>query len=44
LPVAGFDTVVLDTGLVLEATETVQGLSDTASKVTVTITGWDRTI
>jgi hypothetical protein len=44
LPVAGYDTVVLDTGLVLEAAETVQGLSDTASKVTVTITGWDRTI
>jgi hypothetical protein len=44
LPVAGYDTVVLDTGLVLEATETVQGLSDTASKVTVTITGWDREI
>ena len=42
LPVAGYDTVVLDTGLVLEAAETVQGLADTASKVTVTITGWDR--
>jgi hypothetical protein len=28
----------------LEAAETVQGLSDTASKVTVTITGWDREI
>ena len=44
LPVAGYDTVVLDTGLVLEDGETVQGLSDTASKVTVTITGWDREI
>jgi hypothetical protein len=42
LPIAGYDTIVLDTGLVLEAAETVQGLSDTASKVTVTITGWDR--
>ena len=44
LPIAGFDTVVLDTGLVLEAAETLQGCSDTASKVTVTVTGWDRTI
>ncbi len=44
LPIAGYDTIVMDTGLVLEATETLQGCSDTASKVTVTITGWDRTI
>lgn len=42
LPVAAYDTVVLDTALVLEAAQTVQGSSDTASKVTVTITGWDR--
>lgn len=42
LPIAAFDTVVLDTALVLEAAQTVQGSSDTASKVTVTITGWDR--
>ena len=44
LPIAGYDTAVLDTGLVLEATETLQGCSDTASKVTVTVTGWDREI
>jgi hypothetical protein len=44
LPIAGNDTIVVDTGLVLEATETLQGCSDTASKVTVTVTGWDRTI
>jgi hypothetical protein len=44
LPVAAFDTVVLDTALVFEAAETVQGLADTGSVVTVTITGWDRTI
>ena len=43
-PVGFFDTVMLDTGLVFEANETVQGLSDTAAKVTVTITGWDREI
>lgn len=42
LPIAGYDTVVLDTALVLEAAETIQGLSDLASTLTVTITGWDR--
>lgn len=42
LPIAGFDTIAIDTGLVFEATETLQGQSDTAAKVTVTITGWDR--
>ena len=44
LPVASSDTVVLDTALVLEAGETLQGLSDTGSVVTVTVTGWDRTL
>lgn len=44
LPVAKDDTVVLDTALVLEAGETIQGLSDTGSVVTVTVTGWDREI
>jgi hypothetical protein len=42
LPVASSDTVVLDTALVLEDGETIQGLSDTADKVTVTVTGWER--
>ena len=42
LPVASSDTVVLDTALVLEAGETIQGLSDTGSVVTVTVTGWER--
>ena len=42
LPIAAYDTVVLDTALVLEAGQTLQGSSDTASKVTVTVTGWDR--
>jgi hypothetical protein len=42
LPVAANDTVVLDTALVLEAAETIQGQSDTAGQVTATITGWDR--
>lgn len=44
LPIAAYDTIAFDTALVFEATETLQGLSDTASKVTVTATGWDRTI
>lgn len=42
LPIPAYDTIVIDTALVLEATETIQGLSDTASVVTATITGWDR--
>ena len=42
LPVASSDTVVLDTALVLEDGETIQGLSDTGSVVTVTVTGWER--
>jgi hypothetical protein len=44
LPIAGYDTIAFDTGLVFEDGETLQGLSDTGSKVTVTATGWDRTI
>lgn len=44
LPVAAYDTVVLDTSLVLDASETFQGVSDTGSKVTVTVTGWDKTL
>ena len=44
LPIAAYDTIVLDTALVLEATQTLQGSADTASKVTVTTTGWDREI
>jgi len=37
LPIAAYDTVVLDTALVLEAAQTIQGASDTADKVTVTL-------
>ena len=44
LPIAAYDTVVLDTALVFEATQTLQGASDLGSKVTVTATGWDRTL
>lgn len=42
LPIAAYDTVVLDTALVFEAADTLQGLSDTASVVTVSVTGWER--
>jgi hypothetical protein len=42
LPIGANDTVVLDTALVLYATETIQGLSDTASKVNVTVVGWSK--
>lgn len=44
LPIAASDTIVLDTALVLEAGDTLQGLSDTANKVTVSVTGWERQV
>jgi hypothetical protein len=44
LPIAGFDTIVLDTGLVFESGNTLQGLCDTGSKVTVSVTGWERQV
>lgn len=44
LPIAASDTIVLDTALVLEAGDTLQGLSDTADKVTVSVTGWERQV
>jgi hypothetical protein len=42
LPIAANDTITITTALVLEAAQTLQGSSDTASKVTVTATGWER--
>ena len=42
LPVAGYDTVIWDTALVLEVGETLQGLTDLATSVNVTCTGWER--
>ena len=42
LPVAGSDTIVLDTGIILNAGETIQGLSDTASKVNIVLLGWHK--
>lgn len=43
LPIGANDTMVWDTALVLTTGETFQGLSDTASKVNVTVIGWDKT-
>ena len=42
LPIGANDVMVWDTALVLAAGETLQGLSDTASKVTVTVVGWTK--
>ena len=44
LPIAFFDTIVHDTGIVLNAGETLQGLSDTAAKVNVTVVGWAKEV
>ena len=43
LPIGANDVIILDTALVLLTTETLQGLSDVASKVTVTVVGWEKT-
>ena len=42
LPIAASDTIVYDTGIVINAGETIQGLSDTASKVNVVLVGWTK--
>lgn len=38
----GSSVTVLDTAIILEATETIQGLASTGSVVNVILTGWDR--
>jgi hypothetical protein len=40
LPIAMFDTVVLDTALVLVAGERLFGYADAASAVNIIVTGW----
>ena len=40
LPVAAYDTVVLDTALVLVATERLWGYADASSAVNIIVTGW----
>ena len=42
LPIGAKDLMVWDTAIVLNAGETLQGLSDTAAKVTVTAVGWEK--
>ena len=42
LPIGANDIMVWDTAIVLAAGETLQGLSDTAAKVTVTAVGWEK--
>lgn len=42
MPIGANDTLVFDTAIVLAAGETLQGLADTTSRVTVTAFGWDK--
>jgi hypothetical protein len=42
LPIGANDVMIWDTAIVLAAGETLQGLSDTADKVTVTAVGWEK--
>jgi hypothetical protein len=42
LPIGANDIMVFDTAIVLAAGETLQGLSDTAAKVNVTVVGWEK--
>ncbi len=42
LPIGANDLMVFDTAIVLNPGETLQGLSDTADKVTVTAVGWEK--
>lgn len=44
MPIGANDTIIWDTALVLAAGETLQGLSDTASKVNVTAIGWEKQV
>lgn len=43
LPIAAYDTIVLDTALVLTQTEQLYGYSDSASSVNVVVMGWEKT-
>lgn len=44
LPIAAGDTLVLDTALVLNATEQFFGYSDSGSVVAVTVVGWEKEV
>ena len=43
LPIAGFDTTVFDTALVLDTGETLQAFGDRTG-VNITVTGWDKEV
>lgn len=42
LPIGANDVMIWDTAIVLAAGETLQGLSDTADKITITAVGWEK--
>ena len=44
LPIAAYDTIILDTAVVLNAGDRLWGYSDAASSVNVTVVGWDKTL
>lgn len=44
LPIAAYDTIILDTAVVLNAGDRLWGYSDAASAVNVTVVGWDKTL
>ena len=44
LPIGANDIMVFDTALVLTATETLQGLADTADVINVTAIGWEKEV
>lgn len=44
LPIAGFDTIVLDTAMVLNAGDRLWGYSDLGSSVNIIAIGWDKTL
>jgi len=44
LPIGANDIMVLDTALVLTASETLQGLADAAGVVNVTVVGWEKEV
>jgi len=44
LPIGANDIIVFDTALVLNASETLQGLADAASVVNVTAIGWEKQV
>lgn len=44
LPIGANDIIVFDTALVLNASETLQGLADAANVVNVTAIGWEKQV